>query len=290
MEQTELGRISLNNAALCLCQGVPFVPDNVCEIEGLSGDLYADALLPLLLALGKGEISATGKLAKVRVDWPEFGDDTSNSDLTRVLTKWRSGAAFVLGLAVEEDERNVPEDLWRQIGTVWEASSLWLLDGAEQFEDHLRKLKPYPPSSADPERPYEREELACFSNVRLFVSELSRVFGDSSSGDLSIAQPGRTANVRNAGRKSKEDWQTISAFLLSKAKTEPEFDWESWDHIWADIHHLLTDPNHFDRQDTPYKGLQEWLRRNDTDSLKSLKIRIKNSPSYVRKPTHAASY
>lgn len=289
MERTKLGRISLKNAALRFSQDLRFVPDNVCEIEHVDGDLDVDALQPMLLALARGEISATGKLAKVRVDAPEFCYDTADAELIQILSKWRSDADFVLGLAVEEDETNVPQDLWRQIGTVWEASSLWLLEGAEQFEERLRKLRPYPPSSADRGRPYDCEELACFWDVRLFVSELSWVLRGNPSCDLSDAQPERTANVRKAGRKSKEDWETISAFLLSKAKTNPEFDWESWDHVWAGIQHLLTYPSHFARQDTPYKSLQEWLRRNDTEALKSLKAKIKNSPSYVRRPTDAAS-
>lgn len=274
-------KISLRNAAICVAHGRQFVPDCLCGVDDFKGKLDVARLMPLLEALTNGSIVAKGKLAKARVDTPDFDLKISENTLHFVSAQWRSNDDFLLGIAVEDCEADVPAELWWNIGTIWEQSILWAIKGNEQFLERLRQLKPYPPSFFDPQSPYQREELPCFWEVNLCVDELSRVMGDYGSGSLGGGETRRTSNLRNAGRNSSEDWASVADDLMNKIESNPELVWASWAQVWADVQSLLRDPKKFEDMETPHKSFEEWLRRNDLKSLNELKSRIKTSRSYI---------
>jgi hypothetical protein len=271
-------RISLRNASHIFLKDEVFEGDFAIPMFTEDFEFDCHELKPLLIALLNGTLRAQGYLAKVRIDYPEFDQDTEEHQLAEVSRRLRQNSAFMLGLDQEAEETDVPPEIWWSTGAIWEQSSLWLSNPMSQNESSGRGLRPFPPSSDDPAQPYEREELIFFRDISLSVAELNNWVGRN----MALRKDISGKNPRNAGRKAKEDWGRVRDFLLSQIDELKE--WEGWDDVWADIQHLLEDKTRFDGNNHPHKSFQEWLRRNDTGAYKRLQNSIKNSPQYRSLP------
>ncbi|MEO9632153.1 MAG: hypothetical protein ABJG14_17115 [Sulfitobacter sp.] len=270
----ELDRISLLNAVRCLLEDKPFESDVALPLPSSEFIEATDVMKPLLSALSRGELHGEGIFARVRLDYPEFDDTTTNSELSRLSVDFRQQEQIILGIGIEREPSKIPASSWWFEGAIWEKSILWVSAQQHFDEQRWRGLKIQPTVSFLPERPYEFEELICFHEVSLPLNDVVR-WADRMRGETSHKA---THNARKAGRKSSEDWESIENHLQNEIENGKV--WRDWFEVWDDIVGMMkvVNPNVTDGQ--PYQKLTNHLDRNNQVLLHHLRTRIRTSRSY----------
>ncbi|MGR3608462.1 MAG: hypothetical protein ACU0BN_06305 [Sulfitobacter sp.] len=262
-------RISLLNAARCLLEGRRFESDAVLSVPGREFIEPDDDLMPLLLAISRGDIEARGRFAVVRLDFPVFEEEPTADQLRGLSLEFRRNDQFVFGLGIETEPSDVPIASWWREGVIWERSTIWVSNPESFDENRSRKLRVQRTVQTVPERPYEFEEVTCFLDVTLALEDVVRwAETEGKKGSKKLGH-----NKGKAGQKSAEDWAKIENRL--KTAVEDGRVWRDWYDVWDDVVGMMKVVKSQVTNDQPYKKLENHLRRNNNPLLGLLRTRIK---------------
>jgi hypothetical protein len=133
------------------------------------------------------------------------------------------------------------------------------------------RIIPYQPFQID--RPFELEQLLCFTDVQINVSDFLS-WRDPASTDVDSDTKPR--NERNAGRKPTENWPEIVKWI--EGALDDGAEWESWLDLWCDIPPRLKREKQNDEVKDPSSKLRLHLRRHQP----KLDVLVRNAIKSIR--------
>ncbi|PCJ08700.1 MAG: hypothetical protein COB16_06260 [Rhodobacteraceae bacterium] len=137
----EPDRISLSYVVHCLLESKNLESDSA--EPGMDNEFprKTEFFVPLIQTLQTGEIEARGTFSRVRLDHPQFDENTTNAQLLLLSADFRVRRDIVIGVGKEAEPSNIPSAAWWYEGAIWEKSALWVNDRVTIDESRWRDLK-----------------------------------------------------------------------------------------------------------------------------------------------------
>ena len=244
---------------------MPIESDRPKPMMGFEFNDTEDFFEPLIDALQSGQIQAEGQLSVNVLDRPELDENYSSSAFRAIQKAFRNKPDIVVAFGSEAGATEIPSAAWWYEGVIWEKSILWIAQANLIDEQRWKSITKSKTVQFPPDRPYPQEQLKCFDDVSLSLSDT--IAWANTYGLISSGTPPR--NTRGAGAKPSENWPKIEEFL--QAEVDKNAVWTKWDDVWFSIQHLLRAPDDKNYRPQRYRKLLSHLQRNNPDLLKKIR-------------------
>ena len=281
--ESETQWMSLAQAMDCLINDLEPGPTGNQPVKNHSFPDSHELFENFLAVLSSGEISSRGKLSLVEIKRRAFDRDNSNEArdeneyIEPIRMNLRRDESFITGMGSEHGFSPVTSEYWWNSLPIWERSTLWLIDLDLHPDNRVSKLKVEKYDPFHVERPYELEQILCFTEVQVSVSSFNLWTESKSSNDVCTKV---VNNPRRAGAKPTEDWDAWENWLEEQLNNKKQ--WRDWNAVWSEAYLSINGINDESTKHEKHQKLVGHLRRNNTDLLSRIKKNIERSPEFVK--------